>query len=499
MVQRKYLFAALIVLITCSLFYLSIRLFSHTSYSLLMYVLYALIFTILLLSIGYLLHSTLIRSTANRKQLEEAMLYLFDISDSVFIRWANTPERPITYISKNITKLLGYTPAHFIHNNQSYYDCIHKDDLPRVREESAIARSENAPFVRHSPYRLVALDGSIKWVLDQTVIQKNAFGETTYFIANILDITKQKNIENELAKNKLRWEFAVEGNKDGLWEWNPKNNDIFYSPQWKRMLGYTDEEISNIFTEWYQRIHPDDVERIQKDIADFLEGKTEHYINEHRLLCKDGDYRWIRARGIIVDKDLEGNPERIIGTHTDITDYVEALEAIREQTYYDELTKLGNRKAYNERMTEMIDQYKRYGIPFSMLMLDIDDFKEFNDHYGHDVGDKILYEIGNVLRCNSRTNDYCFRIGGEEFVILLTDTRLDGAILISEHIRSIISDSVRASENPTLPVTVSIGIVEVMEDDDYKSLFKRADDYLYMAKSEGKNRVHYHKANEKVL
>ena len=140
------------------------------------------------------------------------------------------------------------------------------------------------------------------------------------------DLLKQKNL---LEDSEFRWKFAVEGSGDGLWDWNAQTNEVYFSPRWKNMLGFDEHEIENTFKEWEKRVHPDDLEQVYKDLTAHMEGKVESYQNEHRVLCKDGSYKWILDRGIIVKKDKEGNPLRLIGTHTDIDErkkYQEEIE-----------------------------------------------------------------------------------------------------------------------------------------------------------------------------
>jgi PAS domain S-box-containing protein len=129
------------------------------------------------------------------------------------------------------------------------------------------------------------------------------------------DLVKQKTL---LEDSEFRWKFAVDGSGDGLWDWNTQTNEVYFSPRWKKMLGFEDNEIKNSLEEWEKRVHPNDLEQVYKDLKEHMEGKVENYQNEHRVLCKDGSYKWVLDRGIIVKKDENGNPLRLIGTHTDI-------------------------------------------------------------------------------------------------------------------------------------------------------------------------------------
>lgn len=127
-------------------------------------------------------------------------------------------------------------------------------------------------------------------------------------------------VEKELQDSRLRWQFALEGAGDGLWDWDAATNRVFFSKQWKAMLGYAEHEIGDFLSEWEDRVHPDDLPRTQADIARHWSGETPVYINEHRVRMKAGNYKWILDRGQIVSRAPDGRPLRMIGTHTDITE-----------------------------------------------------------------------------------------------------------------------------------------------------------------------------------
>lgn len=135
-----------------------------------------------------------------------------------------------------------------------------------------------------------------------------------------LQMEKQIRSERLLKESEARWKFALDGAGDGVWDWDMQNNSVFFSRQWKRMLGYGEEEIGNDFKEWDSRLHPDDRERASAHVACYLKGESPDYQSEHRLRCKDGVYKWILARGLVVSRSADGAPLRMIGTHTDVTE-----------------------------------------------------------------------------------------------------------------------------------------------------------------------------------
>jgi PAS domain S-box-containing protein len=168
------------------------------------------------------------------------------------------------------------------------------------------------------------------WTLLSVSVVRDEPGQALYLIAQIQDISDHKRAEGALRESEERWQLAIRGNNDGIWDWNLKTNEVFFSPRWKEMLGYEDHEIANhLLDEWAKRVHPDDLDWVLQVVRDHFEKKTPYYITEHRVQCKDGTYKWILDRGQAL-WDEQGNVMRMVGSHTDITERKQAEEALRE-------------------------------------------------------------------------------------------------------------------------------------------------------------------------
>ena len=141
---------------------------------------------------------------------------------------------------------------------------------------------------------------------------------------------ERRRIQLALRESEDRWQLALQGNNDGIWDWNIQDNTAFFSTRWKEMLNYEEQEISNHFDEWEKRVHPDDLQWVTTAIQDHLAGKTLFYRTEHRLQCKNCSYKWILARGQALWDD-NGKPIRMVGSHTDITPAKEMEAALRQQ------------------------------------------------------------------------------------------------------------------------------------------------------------------------
>ncbi len=143
------------------------------------------------------------------------------------------------------------------------------------------------------------------------------------------DVTERKLAEEELRKSRERFELAVAGSQDGLWDWDLTTDAVYYSPRYKAMLGHEDHEMPDRSEEWTRRLHPDDLERVRAELRAHFKSRESLSWVEFRMRHKDGSYRWIRSRAFVL-RDATGRVYRMAGSHEDITDRKNAEEALRE-------------------------------------------------------------------------------------------------------------------------------------------------------------------------
>lgn len=334
-------------------------------------------------------------------------------------------------------------------------------------------------------------------------------GELITAFNHLLSALKER--ENALSESEFRWKFATEGSGDGLWDWDITNNKVLFSSNWKKMLGYSDHEISNSLDEWKRLVHPDDWQDTMTKVQQHLEGKIPTYVSEHHLLCKDGSYKWILDRGVVVSRDEKGNPLRAIGTHTDITERKHMEELIRQQALYDTLTKLPNRRLLVDRLTLAMSVSKRTDYHGAVLFLDLDNFKPLNDTHGHEAGDLLLIEVANRLKHCVRETDTVARMGGDEFVVVLAQLDKDinkskqQAAKLAEKIRTALAKPylIQIDENgKNITVehhcTASIGFVLFLdEQSNINDILRNADDAMYQAKNAGRDLVRFYNEDNK--
>ncbi|NMG11649.1 PAS domain-containing protein [Brasilonema sp. UFV-L1] len=191
----------------------------------------------------------------------------------------------------------------------------------------AIEWVDSSFYVRWSEYRFMRDDGVVTWVFGQAVAEKNSNGEVIGYIGTLTDITARKQAESALQESEERWQLAVRGSKDGIWDWNVKTSQVFFSNRWKEMRGFAEHEISDSLEEWSNRIHPDDIDWVMQAVEDHFAKKTPFFAAEYRVQRKDGSYMWILDRGLAL-WDEAGNVVRMAGSETDISDRKRAEEEL---------------------------------------------------------------------------------------------------------------------------------------------------------------------------
>ena len=180
--------------------------------------------------------------------------------------------------------------------------------------------------------------------------------------------------------------------------------------------------------------------------------------------------------------------ERLKSLESESTELRQRVQQEHHRALHDPLTGLANRLAFDERCEQEMARRRRYSTPLSLMVLDVDFFKRVNDTYGHKAGDLVLKTIAQLLKHHLRDTDFLARFGGEEFIALLPETELQGALQVAEKLRTEVASCGFHYQNQAVPITISIGVTEFREDDGFEAVFERADAALYRAKNEGRNR-----------
>lgn len=322
---------------------------------------------------------------------------------------------------------------------------------------------------------------------------------------NYSDFTREQLIDRindlemlnlELLKEKVqgtRLEYGWTGNL-GHWYWNVRTNEVTFNPLKVTTLGYDESEIPEKVTYQFftDKLHPEDYEKAMESMSNHLRGKESVYEVEYRIRKKDGEYKWYYDRGKITQYDDKGKPLFVAGIVFDITEKKEMLMELErknnillEMSSIDGLTKISNHRTLISRLTAELSEANRTGSPLSIAIFDIDDFKKVNDNNGHVIGDQVLADVANIIKNNIRETDLAGRYGGEEFMIIFPNAKVETASKVAERIRKSIEKNIFYDE---IAITISGGVKQY-EGEILTEFVQGADRNLYEAKHNGKNQI----------
>lgn len=295
--------------------------------------------------------------------------------------------------------------------------------------------------------------------------------------------------QEALRASEERYALASRGANDGLWDWNIADQQIYFASRWKAMLGYEEHEISHQVNEWFSRIYANDLDPLQIQINNHLEGKTPHFQMEYRILHRDGQYRWMLCRGVAVHNE-QGQAYRMVGSQTDITTRKQFEQKLQHDSTHDALTNLPNRALFVERLEQVIVRAKEENkIKFAVLFIDLDKFKSVNDTLGHLIGDKLLIEVARRLERSIEPGDTAGRFGGDEFALLANHVNsTEEAVAFADRVQAELTKAMYLGKHE-IYITASIGIA--LSDGNYtraQDIIRDADIIMYKAKAEGRAR-----------
>jgi len=268
--------------------------------------------------------------SANRVDSIQEQFKLFNGGPVAVFVWRPESDWPIECVSQNIEGILGYSSDEMCQDKFCFKNLLPPEDLHKLEAEVKEFLTQKKPFWEKY-YRLRAKDNQYRWIYDYTVPEYNEDGSIKLMRGYILECTLEHEKRIHIQENEERWRFVLEATDQGVWDWDVKNNKVYFSTQWKQMLGFDDDEIGNNLNEWSSRVHPDDLEHCLVGLEYHKAGKSTYYENEHRMLCKNGSYKWIRDKGKVIKRNENGEPLRIIGTHVDITKEYQMRRSIEVQ------------------------------------------------------------------------------------------------------------------------------------------------------------------------
>ncbi len=392
-----------------------------------------------------------------------------------------------------VNELIGLNPFSLIYDDEIKRNEMHKIFYKQIYQSN----TSNKYVVKG-----IKNDGSPIWLLWQTATIK--YKNT--MLATFFDITEMINLRNQLEKDRELLKVLVENINSGIALYT-EDKFIYVNPALLDMFNYTEEEflslnVIDFFSIDESMIYNPKSPIFKTYFNNELSSRFIYKYNDNKnnnkkrgAIGKIIDNNKIRYIDLFRTAAIYNNEQAGLAIFLDVTDRVLKEEhiLIEKETYkelseIDELTRIHNRRSFDNKLTELLNITDRYNRPLSLTMFDIDKFKEINDTFGHEIGDYILKEITGIIKQNLRNTDFFARYGGDEFMVLYPETAIGTAIDLAERLRLKIESN---NFNIETVVTCSFGITEAKKGDTNQSIAYRADNAMYDAKNAGGNKVAY--------
>jgi diguanylate cyclase (GGDEF)-like protein/PAS domain S-box-containing protein len=383
------------------------------------------------------------------------------------------------YWSDEVYRIFGLVPQEFGATYEAFLKYVHTDDIEKVNNAYSESVKDGSSYqVEH---RVVTKQNEIKYVQERCTHEMDANGNVIKSIGTVHDITES------VRKNKQIQEYISLVNKYIITSSTDLDGNITYvSDAFCEISEYTKEELigKNHRLIKHHDMNPEVYEQLWETITE-----NQTWQGEIKNRKKNGDFYWVHASISPTYNDI-GEKTGYTAIRQDITD----KKMIEEISITDGLTNIYNRRHFNEIFPKMINSAKRANDLVSFLIMDIDHFKQYNDTYGHHMGDDVLIKVATAIKKSlHRSDDYCFRLGGEEFGIIFKVDSKEKAIEFSNNIRQNIEKlHIEHSGNTASAyVTASMGLISKNANDiqDNDEVYKSADKLLYQAKESGRNKV----------
>jgi len=432
------------------------------------------------------------------------------------ILWTADSQGDLESVSEAGLEYVGLPLAEMQGNG--WLDTLHPHDVERTRLTWTDAVAHKTTY--EMEYRLRRHDGAYYDFSVRAVPILEADGSVREWVGQCRDITEQKQAQEAIRQSEARFRAAVEGSADafillrGVRDCTGAILDFVYLDAnhcWTQWTGYSRANtIGKTLTEiWSEELSEPIIEKYRRSVStqQTIEEESENVLPDvkptwmHSQVVPFGDCVAVTIRDISERKWLQQRLEeqidrmREVNTQLEVQQQQLAMANARLEmlAQTDGLTGLKNHRTFHERLAEEIHRTARYDLPLSLLLIDVDRFKAYNDTFGHPAGDQVLKQVAQILQSNIRAADLAARYGGEEFVIVLPHTGAEGALQIAESLRLALEQACW----PDRAITASFGVATwTPETANAATLIAQADAALYHSKRKGRNRVSHIMARE---
>ncbi len=441
------------------------------------------------------------------RETEAAQRRLLDNSPSIIYRWLIAEAR-FDFISPAVNRIIGYEPSQILADSRMLFEILHPEDRAAALEGWRTLLASQAPIISEQEYRVIRADAAVRWLMERSVLVMDAAGKPYAIEGVASDITEKKLMEQAEASARRILQATLQGLPTPVMLIDRSHKVANWNRAMENLTGIAAERITGSSRQWepfYEKARPlladlliDGDHRALKRLYGDKRLKSSSYIEgayeaEEHFPSVGGRPRDLYFLAAPIHDD-QGQVVFAVETILDLTDKRRLEEELRRLSVTDELSGLFNHRFFHAALSREVATAKRYNHPLSLLMLDLDRFKAFNDRYGHPEGDKVLAKTAAAILDSVRLTDLACRYGGEEFAVLLPRSSPRDAIGVAERIRRAVAALLF---NPSLPsgqegearITISVGVAHFSPEMDHERLLGLADQALYAAKEMGRNRV----------
>ena len=295
----------------------------------------------------------------------------------------------------------------------------------------------------------------------------------------------------QLNDSELRWLFAVEGSRNGIWDWDISTGEVFLSDRWKEMIGYAPDELAGVFQTWETRLHPDDKQIVLDALQEYVSGKSKEFESVHRLRHRDGHYVWVLDRGMLVDWDPQGRPTRMIGIHMDVSESAKNHAAITELVDQSVVGRKMLPDVFMGRLSQFLTQGNSSGQWGALLLVEVDRLGLVATLNSHEL-ERLLTQIAARLSSYFTENITVGRLESGNFVLLAKDLAADAsaaarrALALASELRQVIARPFHYGHHHfELSACVGICLLDSIETLDPALVMRRAELATLSAKQAG--------------
>lgn len=349
-----------------------------------------------------------VKDLSDVKNQEVFAQTVFDtLPDMLFVKSAE--DLSFTHVNDQVSRIFGMAKSEMV--GLTDFDIFERDEAEKVLEsDMRILNKEIKESCEEHPY---TINGVERFLETKKVVINDVNDKPQYILSLTEDITELRKTQKKLEALNKRMSLAADVAHIGVWEWNLENNELIWDDWMHRIYSVPKHEFEDYYTVWSNMVYSDDVEELKAQMDEAINAKSEFHA-QFRIQVDKGRIRYIRADGLV-----EG--DKMFGINIDITEQVLAEKKINELANHDSLTGLANRNLLSSFVELEFARIERTQLKCFCLYFDLNKFKPINDNYGHNVGDEVLIEVAERLKRLCRNDDLAARVGGDEFVLIVTD------------------------------------------------------------------------------